>query len=158
MVKQCSLQYVLYVEPRPEIVTLYTADVGVAYCIFCILQKKSHSHSRFCHGHWVASNISGVVTSSPAVHTITDSFWADTYCDLGGNSMYSVYWSVNPVMVDQWPGLSISVPFEHFVFLEHPFSVAARTSCGWIVTKTTQPRIHWSPEAMQALCMSLIME
>jgi len=61
-------------------------SVGVAYCIFCILQKKSHSHSRFCHGHWVASNISGVVKWSLAVyqrdHTITDSFWADTDCDL----------------------------------------------------------------------------
>lgn len=95
----------LYVEPRLGIVTPYMGDVGMAYCIFHILQKKPHSHSRFWHGHWVASNISGVFTWSPAVyqcdHTITDTFWVDTDCDLGGNSMYSVYWSVNPMMVDQ---------------------------------------------------------
>ena len=38
-------------------VTLYTEGVSVLTVFLHILQNKSHSHSGFCHGHWVTGSL-----------------------------------------------------------------------------------------------------
>ena len=57
----------VYLELRPAIVTLYTADVGVAYRITPYTTKKSRSHGGFLRRSQGHQQFSSTVTWSQAV-------------------------------------------------------------------------------------------
>ena len=52
-----GLDFGLDIGLNRAIVTPYTADVGVAYCITPYTTKKSRSHVDFCDGHRVTGSL-----------------------------------------------------------------------------------------------------
>lgn len=83
------------------IVTLYMANVGVAYPISPYSTKKSCSHDRFLPRSQVHLQFSSVVTWSQAVVSC---------CDPAHSSKYSTYWSDHSL-----DHVSLNVQ-THFVF------------------------------------------